>query len=357
MKKVVLGKVNIPEKILFASLGTGGKSVNLSRKFRRSMINRRNIRSKVMQELYALLTEKEATRHADPERSVKRLFTNLENIYKLYLLLLNLPVEIRRREVDLLERRKKKHLKTPEDLHPDTHLLDNRIGKLLEQNRQLEKETARYGLQHIWSGEPELVRHLLDKVKASAAYKHYVRIPDPDFKADKHFALDAYKNIIAPDEKLHGFLENMEINWADDIAIANTMVMKTLDKFEPNDTADKPLLPLFKSEDDREFGRDLLLHTFQNRDELSEIIAGKVKNWDFNRLSQVDKILLMMGLAEMLYFPTIPPTVSINEYVEIAKEFSTPKSNKFINGILDSAYKDLLAQNRIHKVAEIPKNQ
>jgi len=321
------------------------------------MINRRNIRSKVMQELYALITGLEATGQADVEGSVKKLLADLENSYKLYILLLNLLVAIRQREIDLIERRKNKYIKTPQDLNPDTHLIDNRIGILLEKNRQLQNETRRLKLAHLWSNEPELVRHLLDKVKASAAYKQYVRIPEPDFKADKHFALDAYKNQIAPDEKLHGFLENMEINWADDIAIANTMVMKTLDKFGPNDTADKPLLPLFKSEDDREFGRDLLLHTFQNRDELSEIIAGKVKNWDFNRLSQVDKILLMMGLAEMLYFPTIPPTVSINEYVEIAKEFSTPKSNKFINGILDSAYKDLLAQNRIHKVAEIPKNQ
>ncbi len=319
------------------------------------MMNRRNIRSKVMQELYALLTEQEATGGADPELSVKRLFTNLENIYKLYLLLLNLPSEIRRREADLLERRKKKHLKTPEDLNPDTHLLDNRIGRLLEQNRQLEKETARYGLQHVWADEPELIRHLLDRVKTSKAYNRYLRIPEPDFKADKLFALDAYKNVIAPDRKLHAFLENREINWADDIAIANTMVMKTLDSFEPGDTADKQIMPLFKSDDDREFGRELLLRTFQNRDELSDIIAGKVKNWDFNRLSQVDKILLMMGLAEMLYFPSIPPTVSINEYVEIAKEFSTPKSNKFINGILDNAYKDLLARNRIHKIMDNPK--
>ncbi|NPA45685.1 MAG: transcription antitermination factor NusB [Chlorobi bacterium] len=316
------------------------------------MMNRRNIRSKVMQELYSL----DRSGDTDLEQSVKRLYANFENIYKLYFLLFDLLASIRDMEADLIERRKKKFIKTDEDLHPDTRLVNNRVLRFLSENQFLKDQLRKYKIDKIWPNEPELVRYLLDKIKASEFYMKYKSIPEPSFEDDKEFVMDIFKNIIAPDEKLRAFLENWEMNWADDAAIANTMVLKTLSRLTEDMNPERAFGPLFKNDDDRDFGRELLLRTFNNREKLAELIKDKTINWDFDRLSQVDKILMMMGAAEFLYFPTIPPTVSINEYVEIAKEFSTPKSNKFINGILDRIYKDLQAENKLNKIVN-PKNE
>jgi len=317
------------------------------------MLNRRNIRSKVMQELYSM----DRAGDTDLEKSVKRLYTNFENIYKLYFLLLDLLASLRRMEMDLIERRKKKRFKTPEDLNPDMHLVENRILKFLDNSQALADKLRKYKIHEIWQNEPELIRYLLDRIKESPYYEEYRKIEHPTFEQDRQFVMDIYKNIIAPEEKLRQFLENWEINWADDFAIANTMVMKTLSELQEDDSPYREFPPLFKNEDDKQFGRELLLRTFNNRDKLAEMIKEKTLNWDFDRISQVDKILMMLGIAEFLFFPRIPGTVTINEYVEIAKEFSTPKSNQFINGILDRIYKDLLAQGKLNKIAASGKEE
>jgi len=278
------------------------------------------------------------------------LYDNFENIYKLYFLLFDLLASIRNMEEDLIERRKKKFIKTDEDLHPDTRLADNRVLKFLSENKFLKDQHRKYKIDKIWANDPEIVRYLLDKIKASDIYRQYRQLPHPDFEDDKAFVMEMYKNIVAPDEKLRTFLENWEMNWADDVAMANTMVLKTLSRLTEDMNPGRAFGPLFKNEDDRIFGRELLLRTFNNREKLANLIKDKTINWDFDRLSQVDKILMMMGASEFLYFPAIPPTVSINEYVELAKEFSTPKSNKFINGILDRIYKELEAQNQLNKI-------
>ncbi len=311
------------------------------------MINRRNIRSKVMQEIYAM----ERAGEQDLEKSAKRLAKNLENIYGLYLSLLDLLVELKRTEAELIEKRKHKFFKTEEDLHPNTKFIDNIVLNKLEKNEMLKELLKKYRIEHIWKNEREIVRFLLDKIKRSKIYRKYMDNPGRSFGEDKQFVLDVYKNLIAPEEKLHKVFEDKEINWADDVAIANTMVMKTLDEIREDDTPYKPVPPLYKQEDDRRFSKELLFRTWQNREELGKYIKERVINWDYDRISNIDRILMMLALAEMLYFPNIPPRVSINEYVEIAKEFSQPQSNVFINGILDRVYKDLQAENRIQKTS------
>ncbi|NPA43495.1 MAG: transcription antitermination factor NusB [Chlorobi bacterium] len=316
------------------------------------MLNRRNIRAKVMQEFYSM----EQAKDDNLEKALKRLQENTENIYKLYLLLLDLLVKIKQHEEDLLERRKHKYFKTEEDLHPNTKFVENKVLNLLENNENFRDLVHAYKLDKIWENEVELVRYFLDKIKESDYYKRYMAGPERSFEEDKKFVMDIYKNLIAPDPKLHQFLEDWEINWADDVAIANTMVMKTLDQLTPEFGRYSKMPPLYKDESDRQFGRELLLRAWQNKDTLYGMIKDKTLNWDFERISNVDKILMALALAEFLYFPEIPPMATINEYVEIAKEFSTPKSNSFINGILDKIYKELRDRGKLHKI-ENPKNK
>jgi len=316
------------------------------------MLNRRNIRAKVMQEFYSM----EQSRDNNLEQGIKRLNENLENIYKLYLLLLDLLIKIKQYEEDLLERRKKKYFKTEEDLHPNTKFIENRVLNKLEKNEALQELIHAYKLDKIWENEVELVRYFLEKIKNSPYYRKYMANPSRSLEEDRQFVMDIYKNLIAPDSKLHQFLEDWEINWADDVAIANTMVMKTLSGIDEKFGAYTPIPPLFKDEGDRAFGKELLLRAWQNKEKLYDLIKGKTLNWDFDRISNVDKILMTLALAEFLYFPEIPEMATINEYVEIAKEFSTPKSNTFINGILDRLYKELKEKGEIHKIYK-PKNE
>ncbi len=315
------------------------------------MLNRRHIRAKTMQELYAM----ERADEQDLEKSVKRLDQNLHNIYKLYILLLDLLVQIKRAEEDLIERRKKKFFKNEEDEHPNLKMVKNQVLNILENNYALRDAVEKYKSEKIWDFEKEIVLHLLEKIKNSPYYKEYMSSEKDDFETDKQFLLDIYKNVIAPDEKLRESLEDKEINWADDMAIANTMVMKTLGEISINQSPGKPLPPLFKKEDDARFGHDLLIRTWQNAGQLKEMIAEKTINWDLERLSNIDRLLMMMALAEFLYFPEIPETATINEYVEIAKEYSQPKSRKFINGILDRLYKELNEKKLINKIQQSKK--
>lgn len=305
-----------------------------------------------MQEFYSM----EQSKDYDLQKSLKRLNENLVNIYKLYLLLLDLLVAIKKYEADLIERRKKKYFKTEEDLHPNTKLIRNKLLEKLENNVHFRNLLSAYKLDKIWENEPELVRYFLDKIKQSSFYKEYTTTPGNKFAEDKKFIMDIYKNIIAPDEKLHQFLEDWEINWADDVAIANTMVMKTLDRIKEDKSMYDEMPPLYKDEGDKEFGKELLLRAWQNKSYLYDLIKGKTINWDFDRISNIDKILMALALAEFLYFPTIPEMATINEYVEIAKEFSTPKSNTFINGILDKLYKELSEKGLLNKVYKSKNN-
>ncbi len=310
------------------------------------MINRRNIRAKVMQQLYSL----DKTGEKDLQKAARDLQKNLQNIYKLYLLLLDLLVAIRDAEADLLERRRRKFFKSEEDINPNYKFVNNRVLKQLADNEVLRSLVEKYKLDRIWNYEKELVHYFLEKIKQSDYYQKYMDSDGGSFDEDKKFIMDVYKNIIAPDKKLHTFLEDWEINWADDMAVANTMVMKTLSDMQEKDSKYKKLPDLYKNDGDEKFGRNLLFKTFQNKDKLSEMIKDKTINWDWERISHVDKLLMMMALAEFLYFPEIPETATMNEYVELAKEYSTPKSNSFINGILDKIYKELKQKNRINKI-------
>ena len=182
----------------------------------------------------------------------------------------------------------------------------------------------------------------------SDLYNTYAETPE-SYEADRDFLVQAFREIIAPNEKVYEFLEDEEITWVDDLPLINTHLLKQLRKVQPRSPHDFFLPPLLKNKEDVTFATELLNKTLLNGEELAAEIEGQTPNWDKDRIAEIDAILLKMAIAELLYFPSIPERVSINEYLEIAKEYSTPKSSIFINGVLDKLTKDYQASGRLKK--------
>ena len=309
------------------------------------MLNRRNIRSKVMQAAFAM----QQSGSDNLPKQEKLLVKSFENIFKLYILQLLLLVALKKKAAEEIEIGLHKNFPTEEDLNPNYKFVNNRILNLLENNKFLKAYQEKYKLNK-WELDKELVNIIWKKLKNSKLYKEYMSSKENSFKEDKEFVLDLYKNFIAPEIKLHESFEADESHWADDIAIANTLVMKTITAMKENEVFDN-LPALFKEEQDRQYALDLFRKVILNDKELTGLLLGKTPNWEYDRISEIDKLIMKMAIAEFLFFPSIPTNVSINEYVEIAKEFSTPKSNVFINGVLHNVVKDLKEQGKLKKNA------
>ena len=279
----------------------------------------------------------------------KLLMHSFNNIYKLYILLLLLLSALKQKAESEIEIGLKKNFPTEEDLNPNYKFVRNRILNLLEKNNFIKAYKEQNKLDK-WEMDKELVNHIWREVKSSALYKEYMSSPESSFREDKEFILALYKNFIAPDLKLHESFEADDSNWADDVAIANTLVMKTITALKDGQDFDT-LPPIFKNEQDKAYALDLFRKVILNDKELTGWILGKTPNWEYDRISEIDKLIMKMAIAEFLYFPSIPTNVSINEYVEIAKEFSTPKSNIFINGVLHNVVSDMKRQNKLNKNA------
>jgi N utilization substance protein B len=307
------------------------------------MLNRRNIRSKVMQAAFAT----QQSQSDDIARQEKLLFLSFDNIYKLYVLQLLLLVALKRKAQEEIDIGLKKNFPTKEDLNPNYKFVRNEILNKIENNNFINEFKKNYKLDK-WELDKELVNLIWKKIKGSKLYNQYMSDNTYSFEMDKRFILDMYKNFIAPEEKLHESYEADESHWADDIAIANTLVMKTISAIK-NTKSFQELPSLFKDEMDREFALELFRKVVLKDDELTGKLIGKTPNWEYDRISEIDKLIMKMAIAEFLFFPSIPVSVTINEYVEIAKEFSTPKSNVFINGVLHAVAKELKDKNMLNK--------
>jgi len=277
----------------------------------------------------------------------KLLFLSFDNIYKLYVLQLLLLLALKKKAAEEIEIGLNKNFPTEEELNPNYKFVNNKIFKLIEDNEFI-NEFKKKNKLNKWEVNKELVNLIWKKLKNSKLYQRYMNSKDDSFKADKEFVLNLYKNFIAPEVKLHESYEADESHWADDVAIANTLVMKTISSLEEGRTFNG-LPPLFKDEKDRQYARDLFRKIILNDELLTGFLKGKTPNWEYDRISEIDKLIMKMGITEFLFFPSIPTNVSINEYVEIAKEFSTPKSNIFINGVLHNVLKDLKNQGKVIK--------
>lgn len=299
------------------------------------MLNRRHIRVKVMQTLYATKSAEENSLPKD----IKFLHSSIHGMYQLYLLLLSIFVELHDKADDYLERSSQKHLPTQADKNPNRKFVNNELLQMLVHNKTLQNALDKHKV-HFWRNDFEYIDLLFKEIRQSDLYAEYMKTKTSDFIEDKHFLIDVYKEIIAPNEKLYNYLEDKNLTWLDDLPAVNTAILKLLRKAKPSSPESLFVPSLYKDEEDLEFAEELLKKTTANQQPLKKIIAERTKNWDSDRIAEVDYVLLEMAISELNYFPTIPTKVTINEYLEIAKEYSTPKSSVFINGILDRLVKE-----------------
>ncbi|MBD0850972.1 transcription antitermination factor NusB [Maribacter arenosus] len=309
------------------------------------MLTRRHIRVKVMQCIYALTQSKDDSL----EKQEKFLKVSIENMYTLYLLMLSLLIEIRQLAADRVKLSTKKYMSDRTDEFPDNKkFANNRLLLQLANNGRLKATLEKRKLKD-WYLNEEYVKLILKEIVGSKAYLEYMKTPSSSYKDDKELIAVLFKEIIAPNEKIYEYLEDDKLTWVDDIPIVNTFVFKQLKKVK-EDQGESYFLPrLLKDDEDMLFAQELLTKTLLNNTQWEIEIEGKTPNWDKDRIADIDSILLKMAICELLNFPSIPEKVTINEFLEIAKEYSTPKSSIFINGILDKLVKEYKSEGKLKK--------
>ena len=308
------------------------------------MINRVLIRLKIVQIVYAYYQN--GGKNLDTAE--KELFFSLSKAYDLYNYLLLLMVEITRQAERKLNAAKSKLLPTKEGLYPNMKFVANRFIAQLEINEQLQEfsETQK----KTWENESEFVKSLCEKIMASDIYKEYMENESPSsYEEDRELWRKIYKRIIFNNPELDQVLEDQSLYWNDDKEIVDTFVLKTIKRFEESNGSKQELLPEFKDEEDQDFARRLFRRTILNADYYRHLISENTRNWDLDRVAFMDVVIMQIALAEILSFPNIPVSVSLNEYVEIAKLYSTPKSGSFINGTLDGIVNALKKDNKLIK--------
>lgn len=307
------------------------------------MLTRRHIRVKVMQSLYAY----SQSNNDNINTEEKFLRKSMEEMYDLYLLLLDLFVEIKNHSEDVLERSTQKHLPTAEDMDPNRKFVDNQVIALLEKNERLQAALETRKLNH-WKNDDEYIGILWTEIRNSEHFETYMSTRSGDFKEDKEFVIAVFRDIIAPNEKLYDYLEDKNLTWVDDLPLVNTAIVKMLQKLKPGQ--EPSLTKLYKNAEDKEYAVELFRKTLLNSEKLAAEMEGKTPNWDKERIADLDTVLIKMAICEFLKFPSIPVKVTINEYLEIAKEYSTPKSSIFINGILDKLSKEYKEEGKLNKM-------
>ena len=309
------------------------------------MLNRRHIRVKVMQTLYAF----NGTESDDFSKDQKFLLFSIDNMYNLYLLLMSLLIEINKKATTQLEISQKKILATDEEKNPNKKFINNQLIQLIVNNEVLKNEIEDKKINN-WQLDDEYVDLLYKEILKSDLYKDYMATKTASFKEDKNFILDIYKEIIAPNDKLYDYIEDKHITWLDDVPTVNTFILKQLKKLKETSDAHFLKPKLYKDLDDKEYAIKLFKKTLLNQSALAKEISSKTSNWETDRIASIDMVLLKMAICELLHFSSIPTKVTINEYLELAKEYSTPKSSIFINGILDKLLKQYEDEGKLNKV-------
>ena len=309
------------------------------------MVNRRHIRVKVMQSIYAM----HQNGSDDLEKEEKFLFHSIDSIQDLYLTMLSSLIEICKKETIFLHKSSQKHLATAQERKPNEKFIKNSIFQILTENNSLRIALENRKINN-WVLNDDYILLLLNDIKQSKLYDKYMSNAINSFEEDKEFIIDLFMDVIVPNEKLYDYLEDDKLTWVDDIPLVNTHIIKQLKAIKPIEEGNFRVPKLFKDNEDRDFVKDLFRKTVLNESELAKEYMDKTPNWDSDRIAEIDTIILKMAICEFLKFPSIPVKVTLNEYLEVAKEYSTPKSSIFINGILDNLVKELQTSNRIVKV-------
>ena len=283
------------------------------------------------------------------EKEEKFLFYSIDNILDLYLTMVSSLLEICKKEQIFLHLSSQKHLATPQERKPNEKFIKNAVFQILAENNSLSIAMENRKINN-WSLNDDYIIILLNAIKESKLYAKYMSNTVNTFEEDKDFIAAIFEEIIVPNEKLYEYLEDDKLTWIDDIPMVNTQILKQLKAFKPLEEDNFRVPKLYKDTEDKDFVRDLFRKTVLNEKELAKTYDDKTPNWDSDRIAEVDTIILKMAICEFLKFPSIPVKVTLNEYLEIAKEYSTPKSSIFINGILDNLVKELTESKKLVKV-------
>ncbi len=309
------------------------------------MLNRRHIRTKVMQSIYAMQQQG----NDNLQKQEKYLFYSIENCLDLHLLLLDIFIQLKEKEELLIEANTKKHLATPEDKNPNRKFVNNIVLNILANQQNINK-TIEINAVLNWRNNDDFILYILKKIKETNLYQAYMLGKTQTLERDKNFLIDIYTEIIAPNERLYEYLEDTRLSWIDDFAMINTLIVKELNNISYKNQYYNFPTRVYKDIADKEYAQQLFRKTVLNDQTLLEAFEYKTPNWDTERIAEVDMILIKMAIAELLYFPSIPTKVTINEYVEIAKEYCTPNSSIFINGVLDTLVKEYTQTGKIEKI-------
>ncbi len=307
------------------------------------MISRRLLRIKTLQICYAYFKSSEQSMN----QTEKELFFSIQKSYDLYHYLLLLIIDIAGYAESRIDLARQKRMPTKEDLNPNTRFIDNRLIKLLSENQDLKIYLKEQKLS--WVNSPELIKNLYNEIRESELYNDYMTKESSGFNEDKKFISNVYSKIIVNFEPLHQSLEEQSIFWNDDVDFVIGMIIKTLRSFKAISDETVELMPLFKDNEDKDFVKKLFRKAILNHKEYEELIAKFIKNWDVERVAFMDIVVMSLAVSEMVEFPEIPVKVSLDEYIEIAKYYSTEKSNIFINGILDKIVEHLKENGKIKK--------
>lgn len=304
------------------------------------MLNRRFLRIKTMQALYSYFQQDSG----DIVASEKELFKSLDKIYDLYMYVLVLLTDIHHTAHLVIEENKNKRLPSKEDLDPNLRFIQNRVLVALTESGELRKEVANRKIS--WQNDFDLVRKLYAELKHTELFKNYMEMPQNSIKEDKQFLISVVTEFLYQHDLLNHLFEEKNMHWADDTFGAFSMITKTIETF----TNEFHLIPLYKDkEDDMKFISTLFRKTIAGDKEYDALIDSKTKNWELERIASMDVLLMKMALAEMMNVSSVPVKVSLNEYIDISKEYSTPNSKTFINGILDKLIADLKRDGKIEK--------
>ena len=296
-----------------------------------------------MQSVYAMLQ----SHNDDIIREEKFLKHSVLKMFDLYVLNIQLLVEIQKLAAKKIALSKKKILATASDLKPNTKFIDNVVINTIAESVSVEGYVELNSLNN-WEENSEYVKIIFEALQKSDLYKKYLATEENSFKVDKTFVVDFFKEIIAPNEKLAEYYEDKMISWVDDIPFVNTWVVKTLSKQKANGLF--VLGSLYKDKDDEDFVSSLFRKTVLKQAEYEKDIADKTPNWETDRIAEIDMILIKMAITEFINFPSIPTRVTINEYIEVSKDYSTSKSSYFITGVLDKISKEFIADKKIVKI-------
>lgn len=307
------------------------------------MLNRRQLRLKVMEVVYAY--EKSIEKNIDFQ--LNYFLNSNKKFYHLYITILSIFRSIYVHSVQCNDQNSKKFLKDETNLFY-LKFSKNTFLKKLSFDKVLENQIVEFKID-IFEKHPEYLISLWKKIEESKLFSDYINNKDHSFEKDKFFTVNLFKKIIALDDKLYEFFEDTEISWINDLPLVNSLVLNTFKKIQKRSRKSPLLIKLYKNDEDAEFGVKLIKDIIFNNDMLMVEIDKATSNWDNERIAQIDLILLKMCLTEFLFFNSIPVKVSINEYLELAKEYSSPKSNIFINGIMDTISKQLIKNGRIKK--------